>query len=387
MNSPRLITSYLLVIIFALFITKYFPQKLSLQQQNDYNKFSDSLQFFPIDDDAFGPESLTFDPNGDGPYAGVSDGRIIKWVPHQRRWIDFAFTSSNREACEKQKNHEEIEHKCGRPLGLRFNEKTGELYIADAYMGLMVVGQDGGLAHKVVTEVDGIPLGFTNGLDIDQTSGLVYFTSSSTRYPRRNYMSVILSKDKTGRLLQYNPQTNHTTTLLNNLSFPNGVSLNKNKDFLLIVETTTCSILRYCLQNPSSTPEPTTTTTTTYDVFTQLNGFPDNIRMNSRGEFWVGIYSRRDAFLKWILSFSWVGKMVVNVPFDYGVKLSKFFARVKAVGMAVKLDEEGKIVKVLEDKSGKLKFVSEVVEINGDLWFGSVILPFATLFKDYNSSL
>jgi len=28
---------------------------------------------------ATGPESLAFDPDGEGPYTGVSDGRIMKW--------------------------------------------------------------------------------------------------------------------------------------------------------------------------------------------------------------------------------------------------------------------------------------------------------------------
>ena len=81
--------------------------------------------------------------------------------------------------------HEKMEHICGRPLGLRFYEKTGELYIADAYLGLLVVGPNGGQASRVVTEADGIPLVFTNGVDIDQRRGLVYFTESSTRYQRR----------------------------------------------------------------------------------------------------------------------------------------------------------------------------------------------------------
>ncbi|KAH9608186.1 hypothetical protein KSS87_015771 [Heliosperma pusillum] len=283
-----------------------------------------------------------------------------------------------REECVNHQNHEEKEHKCGRPLGLCFNEKSGELYIADAYMGLLVVGQDGGLARKVVTEVEGVPLGFINGLDIDQHSGLVYFTSSSIHYPRRSYMSVILSNDKSGRLLQYNPQTKQATNLLKNLSFPNGVSLSKNKDYLLLVETTTCKILRHWLEKSSKAG--------TTEVFTELPGFPDNIKMNSKGEYWVGIYSKRDKFLKWALSFPWVGNMLVNLPFN-GVKLATIFARLKSVGLAVKLDEEGTIVKVLEDKSGKLKFVSEVLEKDGNLWFGSVILPFASLYKDYDSPL
>lgn len=77
------------------------------------------------------------------------------------------------------------EHICGRPLGLRFDKRTGDLYIADAYMGLLKVGPEGGLAMPLVTEAEGVPLGFTNDLDIDD-DGTVYFTDSSTNYKRRS---------------------------------------------------------------------------------------------------------------------------------------------------------------------------------------------------------
>lgn len=76
------------------------------------------------------------------------------------------------------------EHICGRPLGLRFDKKTGDLYIADAYFGLMKVGREGGLAISLTTEAEGIPLKFTNDLDVDD-EGNVYFTDSSTKYQRR----------------------------------------------------------------------------------------------------------------------------------------------------------------------------------------------------------
>lgn len=45
---------------------------------------------------ALGPESLAFDPNGEGPYTGVADGRILKWQGPALGWTDFAFTTSNR---------------------------------------------------------------------------------------------------------------------------------------------------------------------------------------------------------------------------------------------------------------------------------------------------
>jgi hypothetical protein len=68
------------------------------------------------------------------------------------------------------------EHICGRPLG--------ELYIADAYFGILKVGPQGGLAEPVVTELNGDPFKFCNDLDFDE-DGNLYFTDSSTKYQRR----------------------------------------------------------------------------------------------------------------------------------------------------------------------------------------------------------
>lgn len=85
-----------------------------------------------------------------------------------------------------------MEHKCGRPLGLRFHHKTGDLYIADAYLGLQVVGPSGGKASPLVTEVEGHQLIFTNDLDIDDEKDVIYFTDTSTQFYRR-YLDLTLS--------------------------------------------------------------------------------------------------------------------------------------------------------------------------------------------------
>lgn len=81
------------------------------------------------------------------------------------------------------------EHVCGRPLGLRFDKKSGDLYIADAYFGLLKVGPEGGLATQLTTEAEGVPLKFTNDFDFDE-DGNVYFTDSSSNYQRRYAQSV-----------------------------------------------------------------------------------------------------------------------------------------------------------------------------------------------------
>lgn len=74
---------------------------------------------------------------------------------------------------------------CGRPLGLRFDQKSGDLYISDAYLGLQVVGPSGGLATQLLTEVEGEPLHFTNDMDIDEEEDVIYFTDTSRNFRRR----------------------------------------------------------------------------------------------------------------------------------------------------------------------------------------------------------
>ena len=79
----------------------------------------------------------------------------------------------------------ETEPICGRPLGLKFNPTSCDLYIADAYFGLLIVGPNGGVAQPIATSADGVPFRFTNALDIDTQTGMVYFTDSSTVFQRR----------------------------------------------------------------------------------------------------------------------------------------------------------------------------------------------------------
>lgn len=93
----------------------------------------------------------------------------------------------SREGCEGRHDHQVKEHICGRPLGICFSKATGDLYIADAYMGLLKVGPEGGFASKIATHAQATPtpFKFTNSLDIEQSEGSIYFTDSSSLYQRR----------------------------------------------------------------------------------------------------------------------------------------------------------------------------------------------------------
>ena len=48
----------------------------------------------------------------------------------------------------------------------------------------------------LVTEIDGVPLRFTNGVDIDQLTGEVYFTDSSMNF-NKNKLGLRMGKAQT----------------------------------------------------------------------------------------------------------------------------------------------------------------------------------------------
>ncbi|XP_078435431.1 protein STRICTOSIDINE SYNTHASE-LIKE 3-like [Wolffia australiana] len=320
-----------------------------------------------------GPESVVFDPRGGGPYVGVADGRVLFW--DGSAWSDFAYTSPNRsEICDPKplpmlylKN----EHICGRPLGLRFDKNSGDLYIADAYFGLLKVGPEGRLAKPLSTESEGVPLRFTNDLDIDD-EGNVYFTDSSTNYQRRNFMQLIFTAEPTGRLLKYDPLTQETSVLVRNLQFPNGVSLSKDKSFLVFCEGPRGRLTKYWLKGEKKG---------TTENFALLPGFPDNVRTNENGEFWVALHCRRGLYSHVLSIFPRLRKLLLKLPIT---ARQHFLMHIggKPHGIIAKYGPDGKMLKILEDREGKVvKACSEVEEKDGKLWIGSVLMPFIAVYN------
>jgi sugar lactone lactonase YvrE len=319
-----------------------------------------------------GPESIAFDPQGRGPYTGIADGRIVFW--NGEDWIDFAVTSNNRSnLCDPKPSpmlYLKHEHICGRPLGLRFDKKTGDLYIADAYLGLMKVGPEGGVATSLATEAEGIPLRFTNDLDIDD-QGNVYFTESSIKYQRRNFMQLVFSGDDSGKVLKYDPTTKKTTVLVKNLQFPNGVSLSKDGSFFVFCEGSVGRLRKYWLKGEKAG---------TSEIFAILPGFPDNVRTNKDGDFWVAVHCHRTLYAHLLAEYPKLRNFILKLPIKARMQyLLHIGGRLHAV--VVKYSPEGKLSQILEDSQGKVvKAVSEVEEKDGKLWIGSVLMSFVGVY-------
>ncbi|KAJ0104806.1 hypothetical protein Patl1_19009 [Pistacia atlantica] len=230
-----------------------------------------SLNFvkLPLPLSAIGPESSAFDAAGAGPYTGVADGRILKYVSPVVGFVDYGVTSPNRsKALCVGDSIPALGPTCGRPLGLGFNNLTGDLYIADAYLGLLVLPKNQKIATQLATSANGVPFRSPDGLDVDPVTGDVQI------------LLAIAKNDSTGRLLKYDIKTKQVTVLLKGLSGPAGTAVSPDGTFVLVTEFIGKRIQKYWLKGPKAS---------TAEVLITFKGRPDNIKRNPGGDFWVAV--------------------------------------------------------------------------------------------------
>ncbi|KAJ1259794.1 hypothetical protein BS78_10G183400 [Paspalum vaginatum] len=303
------------------------------------------IQRLELPESLVGPESVAFDGSGAGPYVSVADGRVLRWggAGAGAGWTTYAYSPSYaKNNCGAATSSElppaATESSCGRPLGLRFHRGSGDLYIADAYMGLMRVGPGGGEATVLATEAAGEPLRFTNGVDVDQATGDVYFTDSSKTYRRSQHQMVTATGDSTGRVMRYDPRTDEVTVLQSGVTYPNGIAISADRNHLVVALTGPCKLLRYWLEGPKAgTSEP----------FADLPGYPDNVRPDGKGGYWVALHREKNEF-----------------PFGVNKHL-----------VAVRISAEGEMLQ--EMKGPRNIRPTELVEREGGkIYMGSVELPY-----------
>lgn len=114
----------------------------------------------------------------------------------------------------------------------------------------------------------------------------------------------------------------------------------------------------------------------TSDVFAILPGYPDNVRTNKDGNFWVAIHCRRSKYAYFMGLYPKVRKFLLKLPIS---QKTHFMLQIGGWphALIMKYSPEGKILQVLEDSEGKVvRSVSEVEEKDGKLWIGSVLMPF-----------
>jgi len=242
---------------------------------------------------------------------------------------------------------------------MEFNP-DGSLIWADAYRGLMKYDPGNSGDPRPLTEKAGRrEYVFTNDVAV-APDGSIYFTDSSSRYTVDSFDKIMLSHTGTGRLLRYDPETQETRVLKENLHFPNGLTFTKEHRALLMVETSEYRVRKYPIEEDGTTGDPVT-------VIDNLPGIPDNI---NRGEnsFWLAMPSPRNAMLDGLGPYPWIRTIVARLP-------SFLHPAPQRHPIILKITEEGEILRSLQDETGDVALVSSAYPHEDHLYLGSYQEP------------
>lgn len=307
-----------------------------------------------------GPESIV--NIGDVLFTGTADGRIVKLENGEIETI-ARFGSG---PCKTRDD----EPTCGRPLGIRVGP-NGTLFVVDAYKGLFEVNPQKRSVKLLLsseTPIEGKKMSFVNDLTITRDGRKIYFTDSSSKWQRRDYLLLVMEGTDDGRLLEYDTVTKEVKVLLDQLQFPNGVQLSPEEDFVLVAETAMARIRRVYVSGLMKGGA---------DMFVEnMPGFPDNIRPSSSGGYWVAAATIRAnpgfSMLDFLSDKPFIKRMIFKLFSQETVM--KFVPRYSLV---LEVSDSGAFRRSLHDPDGQVvTYVSEAHEHDGYLYLGSFRSPF-----------
>lgn len=295
------------------------------------------------------PESSAVGPDG-RVYTGLNNGQVVRFSPK----LLAEAGQPGRTSVEL------VANTGGRPLGMVFHP-DGRLVIADGRKGLVALSvKEGPKATPTVlsTQSEDGPFGFVDDVAVSADGRMAYFSDASSKFAYPDFTSDILEHSANGRLLAYDFQTGQTRTLLNKLYFANGVALAKDESFVLVNETSAFRITRLWLKGPLAGQS---------EVFVDnLPGFPDNIRTDAQGNFWVAIPAKRDPLLEWLADKpavrTWLAKLTKFVQFP-----------VKSTAMVLVLKPNGQLLHNLQAPTADGYFyITQATPAGNQVYFNSV---------------
>ncbi len=294
--------------------------------------------------DQYGPEDVAIDATGKI-YAATHDGWIVRLDENGRNPENWAETG-------------------GRPLGIDF-DNDGNLIVADALRGLLSISP-AGKVQLLADTADGVPILYADDVDVAR-DGKIYFSDASTRFGAKAAGGTmeaslldIMEHGKTGRLLVFDPASLRARTLIDGLSFANGVAVSSSQQFVLVNETGEYQVIQYWIDGPKKGQA---------EPFIQaLPAFPDNISTGLQGRFWVAFISPRNTLLDNLSEYPFFRKMVQRLP-------AFIRPKAKTYGHIIALDETGKVVQDLQDPDTPYPQNTSVLETEDFLYIGSLVTP------------
>ena len=236
---------------------------------------------------------------------------------------------------------ETIANTGGVPLGTEFDAE-GNLIIADAYKGLVSVAMDGTVTVLTDT-VDGTPILYADDLDIAE-NGVIYFSDASTKFgaewagsTMQGSLYEIMEHGRTGRILTYDPATQKTSVVMENLSFANGVAMGPKDSSIYVNETGEYRVLRHWIKGPKKGE--------TDVLMDNLPGFPDNINRGPGNSYYVGLVSKRSKVLDDMSAKPFTRKVIWRLP-EFMKPAAENY------GFIIQMRADGHIMRTWQDPSG-----------------------------------
>lgn len=364
------------------------------------------------------PEHYAFAPNGDI-YFGAADGRVTrtKLVGSELAPLETVLYTGDPELAPAHAPCGSIasEPLCGRPLGMAFApDDPSKLLVADCTRGLMEVDVVARTKRVLLASVAGSPILFANSLTLSSNGDKVYFTDSSSRWTRENFIYEVLQSTPTGRLIEFDRRTHEARVIVTNVAFSNGLLLNyaattpvpasgdksakvaasssPSSPYLILVELNRARLLRVDLSKPIDAPidwrlaqhqAPGSSASPVSILIDNLPGIPDNLaweeddasRSWDRRRFWVGCGTARKA--PFSLTDSLAPYPAIREALAWVLPKQAFLRLVPRVGLLLRLEVEAshstaRIVESMQDNSGGIMLLTGAYEHGGYLFVGAI---------------
>ncbi|KAF7837541.1 protein STRICTOSIDINE SYNTHASE-LIKE 4-like [Senna tora] len=234
----------------------------------------------------------------------------------------------------------------------------GDLIVCDADKGLLKIKEDG--VTVLVSQVKGSKLSFADDV-IEASDGSLYFSVASTKFDFHNWYLDLLEARPHGQLLKYNPITNQTSILMDNLGFANGVALSKDEHYLVICESWKYSCLRHWLKGEKKGKTET--------FLENLPGAPDNINLAPDGTFWLALLQGSPEGLGFVHSSKILKHVVASFPSLIEVMKGGLYKK----AMVANVGGDGQIIRMFDDNEGKvMNVLTSAVEFEDHLYLASL---------------
>ncbi|MES1908767.1 MAG: hypothetical protein MHM6MM_001641 [Cercozoa sp. M6MM] len=320
-------------------------------------------------DGANGPESfahdsagVTYFSNGDGTVRKVTDEATGANEVYFQSQPDL--TPEQRATCGTSVLNE---FTCGRPLGILFDSQDN-LYVADAYRGILRASKSNPSQVEVLasTYADGSPIKFANSMLLDEEANVLYFTTSSDKYYRLQFVSVVLDNEPDGKLMKLDLNTGELEVLVDDLEFGNGIQFWKGRrgrkiKGIIINETNARRLRRYHLTGRRAGEN---------DIFVKdIGGYADNLK--SWGDnYLVGLYTETQDWVTAIQEHEEIQDfMLQQNPLEI---ISKF----ETLGLIKVVSPTGRVLETwIDTTSTNFGQIAEAEVVGDKLYLGSVVRP------------